>query len=241
MVEQLPEVLPTVDPDLGSFVRRELEAHGITVLTGTKVEAVERRGGRLRVTGHPGLALDADLVLVVVGVRPDTELAHAAAVQLGVHGVIAVTRRMETSVPDVFAAGDCVETWHRVRQKYAHVPLGTTAHKQGRVAGENAVGGEREFAGSLGQRSRSGNSVDPERGAVGLTWLIRSWRSEAWRSLPWTGQLGPATVPRVDVVLRKSVRSRRGPATVAGEFPSPRSRPPGVGRPRGMVTRKPGY
>jgi NADPH-dependent 2,4-dienoyl-CoA reductase/sulfur reductase-like enzyme len=59
---------------------------------------------------------------------------------------------METGLPDVYAAGDCVETWHRVLQKYAWLPLGTTAHKQGRVAGENAVGGDAEFAGALGTR-----------------------------------------------------------------------------------------
>lgn len=150
VVEQLPEVLPTVDPELGSLVRRELQAHGVTVLSGTKVEAIERSAARLRVSARPDLALEADLVLVVVGVRPDTELARGAGVQLGVRAAIGVTRRMETNVPDIYAAGDCVETWHRVLQRNAYLPLGTTAHKQGRVAGENAIGGEREFAGSLG-------------------------------------------------------------------------------------------
>ena len=91
----------------------------------------------------------ADMVLVVVGVRPDTTLAASAGAALGVRGAIAVDRGMRTNLPDVYAAGDCVVTHHRLLGE-TYLPLGTTAHKQGRVAGENALGGTREFAGSLG-------------------------------------------------------------------------------------------
>jgi NADPH-dependent 2,4-dienoyl-CoA reductase/sulfur reductase-like enzyme len=91
----------------------------------------------------------ADMVLVVVGVRPETALAAEAGAALGVRGAIAVDPQMRTDLPDVFAAGDCVVTRHRLLGE-TYVPLGTTAHKQGRVAGENALGGQREFAGSLG-------------------------------------------------------------------------------------------
>ena len=86
----------------------------------------------------------------MVGVRPDTTLATAAGATLGARGALAVDRRMRTNLPAVYAAGDCVHTYHRVLDTDAFLPLGTTAHKQGRVAGENAVGGERTFAGSLG-------------------------------------------------------------------------------------------
>ena len=89
------------------------------------------------------------MVLVVVGVRPETTLAAEAGATLGVKGAIAVDPGMRTSLPDVFAAGDCVITHHRLLGE-TYLPLGTTAHKQGRVAGENALGGNREFAGSLG-------------------------------------------------------------------------------------------
>jgi NADPH-dependent 2,4-dienoyl-CoA reductase/sulfur reductase-like enzyme len=88
-------------------------------------------------------------VLVSVGVRPDTELAAAAGTGLGVRGAIAVDRQMRTNLPDVLAAGDCVTTHHRLLGT-TYLPLGTTAHKQGRIAGENALGGTREFGGSLG-------------------------------------------------------------------------------------------
>ena len=155
-MEQLPEVLPTVDPPLGALVHAQLADHGVEVLTGTTVRQITRtRGeaGRLQVeaTAADGTAVtrQADMVLVVVGVRPDTALAASAGAALGARGAIAVDRGMRTNLPDVYAAGDCVVTHHRLLGE-TYLPLGTTAHKQGRVAGENALGGTREFAGSLG-------------------------------------------------------------------------------------------
>jgi NADPH-dependent 2,4-dienoyl-CoA reductase/sulfur reductase-like enzyme len=82
-------------------------------------------------------------------VRPETALAAEAGARLGVKGAIAVDPMMRTGLPDIYAAGDCVITHHRLLGK-TYLPLGTTAHKQGRVAGENALGGNRQFAGSLG-------------------------------------------------------------------------------------------
>jgi NADPH-dependent 2,4-dienoyl-CoA reductase/sulfur reductase-like enzyme len=156
-MEQLPEVLPTVDPELGALVHGQLAARGVEVLTSTTVRQISHapagQTGQLRVeaTAAGGAAVTrlADMVLVVVGVRPDTALAAEAGAALGVRGAIAVDQGMRTSLPDVFAAGDCVITHHRLLGE-TYLPLGTTAHKQGRVAGENALGGTREFAGSLG-------------------------------------------------------------------------------------------
>ncbi len=155
-MEQLPEVLPTVDPALGHLVRAQLADRGVEVLTGTTVRQITRMGGeagelQVQATAADGTAVtrQADMVLVVVGVRPDTTLAASAGAALGARGAITVDRGMRTNLPDVYAAGDCVVTWHRLLGD-TYLPLGTTAHKQGRVAGENALGGDREFAGSLG-------------------------------------------------------------------------------------------
>jgi NADPH-dependent 2,4-dienoyl-CoA reductase/sulfur reductase-like enzyme len=155
-VEQLPEVLPTVDPELGRLVHAQLAEHGVDVLCRTAVTRISRApartAGRLKVDGvGPGgeLTRFADIVLVVVGVRPDTSLAVEAGAAIGAKGALAVDRHMRTNLADVFAAGDCVATYHRLLGE-TYLPLGTTAHKQGRVAGENALGGDREFAGSLG-------------------------------------------------------------------------------------------
>jgi NADPH-dependent 2,4-dienoyl-CoA reductase/sulfur reductase-like enzyme len=156
-MEQLPEVLPTVDSALGVLVRAELVRHGVEVLTRTTARAITRaapgEAGRLGVeaTAADGTAVTraADMVLVVVGVRPDTQLAASAGATLGFKDAIAVDRQMRTNLPGIFAAGDCVVTHHQLLGE-TYLPLGTTAHKQGRVAGENALGGHREFAGSLG-------------------------------------------------------------------------------------------
>lgn len=156
-VEQLPEVLPTVDPDLGSLVAAELRARGVDVVTRTAVKRIARSqstvGGRLRIDGVANdgepFTRSVDVVLVFAGVRPDVELAAAAGARLGVRGAIDVDRTMRTNLRDVFAAGDCVVTHHRLLGD-TYIPLGTTAHKQGRIAGENALGGSREFAGSVG-------------------------------------------------------------------------------------------
>jgi len=156
-IEQLPEVLATVDAELGALVHAELAARGVEVLTRTTArqisKASQKGNRRLRVWAQTadGEAVErtADLVLVVTGVRPDIELAAAAGATLGVRGAIQVDRAMQTGLPDVLAAGDCVVTHHRLLGE-TYLPLGTTAHKQGRVAGENALGASRQFAGSLG-------------------------------------------------------------------------------------------
>jgi NADPH-dependent 2,4-dienoyl-CoA reductase/sulfur reductase-like enzyme len=143
--------MPTVDIELGRLLGDELARHGVQVVNDVTVKAIHQAtGGSLTVAGEPDFAAAADLVLVVVGVRADTALAVAAGVQTGVRGALRVDRRMRTNLPDVLAAGDCAETYHRLLNRPAYLPLGTTAHKQGRVAGETAVGGDRAFAGSLG-------------------------------------------------------------------------------------------
>lgn len=153
VVEYADTVLTTVDPELGRKVCRNLANHGVRVVTGTPVSAIVRSGERLQVTGAHGFSTKADIVLVAAGARPNTGLAEAAGVHTGEFGAIRVNSRMETSVPHIFAAGDCVQTWHRVMERYGYMPLGTTAHKQGRVAGENAAGGGAEFRGSLGTQA----------------------------------------------------------------------------------------
>ncbi len=152
-LEQRPEVLPTVDPALGALVHRELVEHGVNVRPATATTAVTRAGDGLEVRARQAtgdcVSLHTEMVLVVVGVRPDARLAAEAGADLGAGGAVAVDRAMRTTLPDVFAAGDCAVTHHRLLGP-AYLPLGTTAHKQGRVAGENALGGDRQVAGSLG-------------------------------------------------------------------------------------------
>jgi len=144
-------VLPTVESALGRLLEVELARHGVSVVTGQAISAITMAGGdMLTVTGPNNFVRTAAIVLVVTGVRPTTDLAVAVGATPGVGGAIHVNLRMETGVPDVFAAGDCVETAHRLLDHPSYLPLGTTAHKQGRIAGENAAGGDRTFAGVVG-------------------------------------------------------------------------------------------
>jgi NADPH-dependent 2,4-dienoyl-CoA reductase/sulfur reductase-like enzyme len=150
VIEALPEVLSTVDNDLGRHVRDELTGHGVRVLVDTAVTGIRSRERRLHVSTGSGLDVAADLVIVAVGVSPNTAFGRRGGLATGGRGAFVVDRRMATGIPHVWAAGDCVETWLPLPGRAGYLPLGTTAHKQGRVAGTNAVGGDRLFAGSLG-------------------------------------------------------------------------------------------
>ena len=146
-------VLRTVDPDFRQIVRDELASNKVNILDASSLKAIERNGrGGLLVHAEAVAPIQADLVLLATGVRPNAELAERAGLVVGSQGAIRVNRAMETNTPAVYAAGDCTETWHRLLGRQTYLPLGTTAHKQGRVAGENAVGGHTEFAGSLGSQ-----------------------------------------------------------------------------------------
>jgi len=153
VVEFAESVLTTVDPEFGEKVRKELEAHGVRIATGVAVTGIVQAEDKLIISGPNNFSAAGDMVLVAVGARPNSELARTAGLETGLKGAIKVDHFMRTNVPDIFAAGDCAETWHRLLNSYTYMPLGTTAHKQGRVAGENAVGGNRKFQGSLGTQA----------------------------------------------------------------------------------------
>jgi len=143
-------ILATVDSSFGGRVEAELKSHGVEVCNRVEARSIGRDGDSLVVVGSQDFLATADLVLVAVGVRPNSELGFTAGVTTGIKGALCVDRLMQTNVPDIYAAGDCVETWHRLLNGYTYLPLGTTSHKQGRTAAENVLGGNREFAGSLG-------------------------------------------------------------------------------------------
>ncbi len=149
LISRTPQVLPTVDPDLGALLGDALRAHRVQVLDAREVVAIEP-GETLWVLDSAGERHSADLVLLSVGIKPNSELGAAAGCPRGRRGALLVDRRMATPWANVFAAGDCATTRHRFLGDDAYLPLGSTAHKQGRVAGENAAGGQREFEGVLG-------------------------------------------------------------------------------------------
>lgn len=150
LVGRSPTVMRTVDGSIGNLIASELQSRGVEVVNSVEVQTIKENGKQLVVSGTNSFSKKTDMVIVAVGVQPLTELAHNPGIKIGKRGAIQVNRKMETNIPDIYAAGDCVETWHRLLGEYIYLPLGTTAHKQGRIAGENALGGNEEFAGSLG-------------------------------------------------------------------------------------------
>ncbi len=146
MLEMLPQVTPGLDSDMAIHVEEHLKEKGVSVITGTSVEEITESG--IRLSG--GENLEADLVILATGVRPNVEIAAAAGVETGETRAIRVNNRMETNVKDIYACGDCIEQFNVVTGKPTYRPLGTTANKTGRIAGENLSGGNLEFRGILG-------------------------------------------------------------------------------------------
>ncbi|MEO3925970.1 FAD-dependent oxidoreductase [Micromonosporaceae bacterium B7E4] len=151
LVERSPEPMSTVDPEMGALVRKALCGLGLEVRSGVGVTGLETRDGRVTAVGTEEGLLPADIVVLGLGVRPNTALAAEAGLPIGPTGGIRVDLRMRVvDTPGVWAAGDCVESVHRVSGQPVFVPLGTHANKQGRVAGINIGGGYATFAGIVG-------------------------------------------------------------------------------------------
>ncbi len=151
MIEGEDRVALAYGPEVSENVEAELEANGVGVYTGEKVDEFTGEG-RVRGVKFGDRELETDLVIVGVGIRPNVELAAEAGVEIGTTGAILVDSHMKTSVPDVWAAGDCVETTNLVSGRPTWVPLGDTANQMGRVAGTNAATGKEtlKFPGILG-------------------------------------------------------------------------------------------
>ncbi|AVT36919.1 FAD-dependent oxidoreductase [Plantactinospora sp. BB1] len=151
LVERSPEPMSTVDPDMGALVRKALGGLGVDVRSGVTVTGLETRHGRVAAVVTEDGTLPADIVVLGLGVRPNAALAAEAGLPIGPTGGIRVDLRMRVvDTPGVWAAGDCVESVHRVSGQPVYVPLGTHANKQGRVAGINIGGGYATFAGVVG-------------------------------------------------------------------------------------------
>ncbi|WBB49330.1 FAD-dependent oxidoreductase [Verrucosispora sp. WMMA2044] len=151
LVERDEQPMSTVDPDMARLVTEAMRGLGVDIRTGVRVTGLTERDGRVSEVVTDDGPIPTDLVVLGLGVRPNTELATAAGLPLGPTGGIRVDRQMRVSeVPGVWAAGDCVETLHKVSGMPVHVPLGTHANKQGRVAGINIGGGYATFAGVIG-------------------------------------------------------------------------------------------
>jgi len=152
IVEMMETVVPAfLDEDLAYHLENHLCSKGVNVLTGAKVVSLEGDDvGRVTAVTTDKCRIDADLVLMAIGVRPNVVLARDAGLEIGRTGAIKVNDHLQTSDPDIYAGGDCVENINRLTGESCYVPLGSTANKHGRVIGDNVAGGDSFFPGVLG-------------------------------------------------------------------------------------------
>lgn len=155
IVEKLPQILTMLDAPVARLVEKHMEGKGVRILTGTGVEeflgAREGETEHVRAVRTSSGEIPADMVIMAIGVRPNVDLAKAAGLTIGeTTGAIKVSEQMQTSDPDIYAAGDCVEVQNLLTGKPAFIPLGSTANKQGRVAANNICGVADRFPGVLG-------------------------------------------------------------------------------------------
>ena len=152
VVEMADHILPSLlDKNMAKIVERELEANGVKIILGERVEEILRRDGQIkRIRTNAKRDIDSDLIVLGTGVRPNSEIARGAGVELGYANAIKVDEYMRTNIPDIFAAGDCATARNYITNKDTYIPLGTTANKKGRVAGENVAGGNTRFRGIAG-------------------------------------------------------------------------------------------
>jgi NADPH-dependent 2,4-dienoyl-CoA reductase/sulfur reductase-like enzyme len=151
IVEAAPQPMSTLDTDMGALVAGAIRATGIDLRTDTEVLGFDTDGdNHVRGVVTAAGVIPADIVVLGIGVRPNSRLAADAGLEIGERGGIATDRRQATSAERVWAAGDCVETFHRISRRQVAIALGTHANKQGRVAGTNATGGYAAFPGVIG-------------------------------------------------------------------------------------------
>lgn len=150
VLDLAPQLIPTFDAFIAEIAQDALKRHGVDIHLNEEVVGLEgdEKGVRAVVTKNG--SFPADLVIISIGVRPVSELAREAGIELGPRNAILVNEHLQTNIPDIFAAGDCATHFHRIKNAPDYVPLGTTANKQGRIAGINMVGKDAKFAGIVG-------------------------------------------------------------------------------------------
>ena len=150
IVQKPMHLMTPFDADMAALIHGEMRRHGVKLALGHTVEGFAQRDGGMDVLLQDAAPLHADMVILAIGVTPDTALAKEAGLELGVRGSIVVNDRMETSVPDIYAVGDAVQVRHFVTGQDALIALAGPANKQGRIAADNICGGDSRYTGSQG-------------------------------------------------------------------------------------------
>ncbi len=150
IVQRPKQLMNPFDADMAAMIHGEMRRHGVRLVLGQTVEGFAEKDGGVDVLLKDNAPLHADMVVLAIGVTPDTALAREAGLELGIKDSIIVNDRMETSVPDIYAAGDAVQVKHSVSGQDVLLSLAGPANKQGRIIADNICGGDSRYAGSQG-------------------------------------------------------------------------------------------
>lgn len=150
VVEMLNQILAPLDYEMAVIVQQHLQSRGVHLGLGDGIKAIEKQGNGLRVVLQSGRALQADLALLAVGVRPENELAREAGLTLGIRGTIATNDYLQTSDPDIYAIGDAAQVLHLVTHKPVNIALAGPASRQGRLVADHITGKPVRYRGSQG-------------------------------------------------------------------------------------------
>jgi CoA-dependent NAD(P)H sulfur oxidoreductase len=168
MIKPRPTFLPWMNPELASVIKEEVEVHGVGIHLGHKIDRIEESGSSLKVI-CPDLTIEGQAVLVAIGVRPNSEMAAGAGLELGPSGSIAVDRSLKTTDENIYSAGDCADAYHVVTGRKTWVPLALRANRAGWAVADNVTGKRTELEGIAGsavfkvfdlQVARTGLSMD---------------------------------------------------------------------------------
>jgi len=150
LIEAAPHILAPFDDDMAVYAEQELEDNGVRLALGDGVESFEEGEDALHIRLKSGRLVASDMVILAIGVTPDTGFLRESGIQLGARGHIVVNERMETNIPGIYAVGDAVEVTHYVLGKPTAIPLAGPANKQGRIAADNIAGLTSEYRGTQG-------------------------------------------------------------------------------------------
>ena len=150
IVQRPKQLMNPFDGDMAAFIHNEVRKHGVNLALGHSVEGFEELNDGIRVLLKDNVSIDTDMVVLAIGVSPETALAKEAGLALGIKDSILVNERMETSVPDIYAVGDAVQVKHFVTGENTLIALAGPANKQGRIAADNICGGDSKYSGSQG-------------------------------------------------------------------------------------------
>ena len=221
LIDAAPYLLGNIDQDMAQGIREYLVDQGVNVRTSEKVIGFKGQGQVEAVVTEEG-EIPADIVIIAVGIEPNSQLAKETNIALSVKNAIQVNLKMETNIPDIYAAGDCATTYHLLYGGDSYIPLGTNANKQGKVAGENAAGGNEEFSGTIGTAIIK--VMDLEIGRTGLSsreaqslgkefWEVKVQAHNKPHFYPGSGNI------EVKLIIEKGTNRLLG-GQIVGEAPS---------------------